>query len=116
MRILSFGLMALLALPALSACGNGGPGPEDREPARVEVASGSGQQGTAGQTLAQPVRVRVVDDRGRPVPGQSVNFVVTGGGGTVSVGTVTTDDDGYAATQWTLGTVAGAAQTLEARV
>jgi hypothetical protein len=116
MRILSFGLVALLALPVLSACENGGTDPEDREPARVEVAGGNAQQGTAGQALAQPVRVRVVDDRGRPVPGQAVNFVVTGGGGTVSVGTVTTDDDGYAATQWTLGTSAAAAQTLEARV
>ncbi len=109
-------MTAVLALPVLSACENGGTDPEDRIPARVEVVDGNGQQGTAGQALAQPVRVRVVDDRGRPVPGQAVNFVVTGGGGTVSVATVTTDDDGYAATQWTLGTSVAAAQTLEARV
>jgi hypothetical protein len=116
MRILSFGLMTLLALPALSACENGGTDPEDRIPARVVVVDGSGQQGTAGQPLANPVRVRVEDERGRPVPGQSVNFVVTGGGGTVSVASVTTNDQGIAAVQWTLGTGAGAAQTLEARV
>lgn len=115
MTILRNVAVAMVLMAGLGACENG-TDPEDRLPARVEVVDGGGQQGTVGQALAQPVRVRVVDDRGRPVPGQTVNFVVTGGGGTVSVAAVTTDGDGVAATQWTLGTNATAAQTLEARV
>ncbi|HEX2079604.1 MAG TPA: Ig-like domain-containing protein, partial [Longimicrobium sp.] len=115
MSILRSVAAVLVLAGGLGGCENG-TDPEDRIPARVEVVDGSGQQGAAGQALAQPVRVRVVDDRGRPVPGQAVNFIVTAGGGSVSVAAVTTNNEGIAATQWTLGTSAGAAQTLEARV
>jgi hypothetical protein len=107
----------LVLASGLGACENGGTDPEDRIPARVEVVDGSGQQGTAGQPLPNPVRVRVEDARGRPVPGQAVNFVVTGGaGGSLSVASATSDRDGIAATQWTLGRTAGEPQTMEARV
>ncbi|HEU0298532.1 MAG TPA: Ig-like domain-containing protein, partial [Longimicrobium sp.] len=113
MRVHRFVFLLLAAVAAgLAGCENGGTDPEDRVPAAVNVVSGNAQQGTAGQPLSQPVLVRVVDDRGRPVPGAAVNFVVTAGGGTVSDATVTTDADGRAATQWTLGTQAGSAQTL----
>ncbi|HEU0013220.1 MAG TPA: Ig-like domain-containing protein [Longimicrobium sp.] len=104
---------ALLAL--LASCespSDSGAGP----PAGIGVVDGGGQTGAAGQALAEPVVVQVVDARGRPVPGQAVSFVVTAGGGSVFAATVTTDDDGRAANQWTLGPAAGAAQTLEARV
>jgi hypothetical protein len=107
--------LAIAVAAGLGAC-DGGTDPQPGVPARVEVVDGSGQQGTVGQVLAQPVRVRVVDERGRPVPGQAVNFVVTAGNGTVSVAAVTSDREGIAAVQWTLGTSLATVQTLEARV
>jgi hypothetical protein len=115
MRRMRFGAAVLAAVAVLGGCKDG-TGPRHGDPARVEVVSGSGQQGTAGQPLPQPVQVRVVDAAGRPVPDEVVNFVVTGGGGSVSAASVQTDDDGIAATLWTLGTNTGAAQRLEARV
>jgi protocatechuate 3,4-dioxygenase beta subunit len=107
--------LAIAAAAGLGAC-DGGTDPQPGDAARIEVIAGSGQEGTVAQPLPQPVQVRVVDAAGRPVPDEVVNFVVTGGGGTVSVGSMRTNADGVAATVWTLGTRTGVAQTLEARI
>ena len=87
-----------------------------RDPTAIVVVNGNGQQGAAGQVLANPLIVKVTDARGRAVPGQVVTFHVTSGGGSVFSGTVTTDADGIARERWRLGTSAGGAQALEARV
>jgi hypothetical protein len=56
----------------------------------------------------------VKDASGAPVPGVTVAFVVTGGGGSVQNATATTDAQGVAsAGQWTLGPAAGT-HTLDA--
>ena len=81
----------------------------------VEQAGGSGQQGTAGTPLAEAVAVRVVDRHGGGVGGVPVEWVVTGGGGSLAPASATTDTQGYARAAWTLGPVAGA-NTAEARV
>lgn len=86
-----------------------------QRPAAVLVVSGDLQTGTAGQELAQPLVVRVVDDAGKPVRGQIVSFVVTAGGGRVFAGAAQTNRDGVAQERWTLGTVAGDTQQVEAR-
>jgi adhesin/invasin len=84
-------------------------------PAKMLVVSGDLQTGTVGTELAQPLVVRVVDDRDRPVRNQLVNFVVTAGGGSVFAGSAITNADGEARERWTLGTVAGDTQRVEAR-
>ncbi|HEU4453730.1 MAG TPA: Ig-like domain-containing protein [Longimicrobium sp.] len=106
----------LLAVLGAAACDSPSDSGRGRVPAAVEIVSPNPQAGTAGAPLPAPVAVRVVDDRDRPVAGQAVSFVVTGGGGSVSVPTVTTDAEGLAQVTWTLGTSTAAAQTLEARV
>jgi hypothetical protein len=59
--------------------------------------------------------VRVVDDRGQPVAGITVAFVVTGGGGRVESAEQTTNAEGIARVgSWTLGSSPGT-NTLEAR-
>ncbi|HEX8672706.1 MAG TPA: Ig-like domain-containing protein [Longimicrobium sp.] len=68
----------------------------------------------AGTTLADSVAVRVLDRFRNPVPGQSVTWSVTAGGGTVDAATSTTNSAGVARAAWTLGTRAGDAQTLSA--
>ncbi|HEU0013218.1 MAG TPA: Ig-like domain-containing protein, partial [Longimicrobium sp.] len=108
-------LAAAVLVPALFSCESPSD-PEPGPPAGIGVVDGAGQTAAAGQALPDPVAVRVVDARGRPVDGEAVNFVVTSGGGSVFAAQVTTDGEGLARNTWTLGTAAGAAQALEARV
>jgi hypothetical protein len=84
-------------------------------PAKMVVISGDLQSGMVGTELQQPLVVRVVDDRDRPVKNQLVNFVVIAGGGSVFAGSAITNADGEARERWTLGTVAGDTQRVEAR-
>ena len=108
-------LSLILAALAAAACTDSA-GPELRQPAKLEIVYGQGQTGTAGSRLGTLVSVRVVDARGRPVAGQPVSFVVTAGGGSVSLATDVTNLHGVAQSWWTMGTVAGTAQAVEARV
>src|SRR5687768_9081549 len=81
---------ALLAAALLASCESptgGGAG----APARMDVVAGDLQTATAGAELPQALVVRVLDDRGHPVRGQIVNFVVTAGGGTVFAGSAATN-------------------------
>ncbi|MDQ7054819.1 MAG: Ig-like domain-containing protein [candidate division KSB1 bacterium] len=80
-------------------------------PARnILYVSGSGQQGSAGQALAQKLVVKVTDGSAarNPVPNHPVTFKVTKGGGTLN-GTenaqvvVATDTNGLASATWYLG-------------
>ena len=99
------------------ACGrDSGTGPKlAGPPASLTIISGDQQQGTVGTQLANPLVVKVVDANGNGVPGQTVNFHVTAGNGSVFAGASTTNGDGVAQERWTLGTVAGATQAVEAR-
>ena len=88
--------------------------PEEGVPASIVIVDGNGQAGTIGAALAEPVIVRVLDVQGRPVQGQQVTFTVMIGGGSVAPSTPTTNADGEASTNWTLGPAAGM-QQLQAR-
>ena len=81
----------------------------------LKGVSGIEQKAPAGTVLAQPFVVTVRDENGEPYGGVAVTFVVTAGGGTLSVATDTTDADGNAATTLTLGTQPGT-NTVVARV
>lgn len=85
--------------------------------AAVTAVAGDGQSATVSTSVAVAPRVRVVDAFGTSVPGVSVTFAVTAGGGTVTPLTaVLTDASGDAAvTSWTLGALAGT-HTLSATV
>jgi adhesin/invasin len=108
-------ILPVLAAAGLAACD--GPGaPELPAVAAVQALSGDGQEGTAGAALEQPLLVRVVDSRGRPVEGRIVTFAVTSGAGQVTPGSVTTSPEGRAQARWVLGTSTGEAQRAEARV
>ncbi|MFL5381720.1 MAG: Ig-like domain-containing protein [Longimicrobiaceae bacterium] len=111
-RVAAALLAAVLVAPACDSPSD----PGRRDPAAIAVVSGNNQSGAAGQELANPVAVKVTDSRGRPVSGQAVTFHVTAGGGHVFSGSATTDANGIAQERWTVGTVAGSVQTLEARV
>ena len=72
----------------------------------TQFVSGDAQSGTVREELASPLVVKVVDENGRPLQGQAVNFRVTAGGGSVFASASVTNADGIAQERWTLGTVA----------
>jgi Big-like domain-containing protein len=71
--------------------------------------AGDGQSATAGSTVSNAPTAKVVDQFGNAVPGVTVTFAVTAGGGGVTPGTpIATDTAGKATvTSWTLGPAAG---------
>jgi len=77
-------------------------------PSSLAIVSGKNQMAVAGSTLPLPLVVKVADQYGNVVPGAVVGFQVTGGGGSLSAATATTDASGQAQVSWTLGAVAGA--------
>jgi hypothetical protein len=80
------------------------------------TAGGASQSATAGTAVATAPAVVVRDAGGNTLPGVTVTFAVTAGGGTVSRPTATTDAQGTAsAGTWTLGSAAGT-NVLEARI
>jgi alpha-tubulin suppressor-like RCC1 family protein len=97
-----------------TACSDGPTEAKPGPAADVADVSGNTQQGVVAQELSQPVVVEVKDAAGRLVPGQTVNFQVAAGGGSVAPLSAVTDAQGRAQARWTLGTVAADTQRLEA--
>lgn len=89
------------------------------------AAGGEGQSGVVGSTLPKPLIVQVTGlSAGGSVNGQTLNFVVTSGGGSVFASAVMTGTpatgpaagiSGIGQDTWTLGPTAGP-QTVEARL
>ena len=75
----------------------------EQTPHSLTKVSGDGQGGRAGEPLAKPFIVSVLDQDGSAFAGAVVTFSVTAGGGTLSATTATTDAKGRAATRLTLG-------------
>ena len=117
----SIGMTAvLLVAAALTACGSngsdlggGGPDPSALSVARSEP-SGDGQSGTAGQDLANPLRIVVL--RGAmPAAGAVVTWSATGTGASMTPNVQTTGPDGISTSTWHLGSEVGA-QSAQAAV
>ena len=81
-------------------------GPRPR-PTEVVIVSGDNQRAAPGAVLAEPLVVEVRDQFGNPLPGASVTFTVTAGGGKLSgrftIEETTTGADGRAERTLTLG-------------
>jgi Domain of unknown function (DUF4082) len=80
----------------------------------ITKVSGDNQTGTAGSILPNPLVVKVTNSTGNPQAGVTVNFAFTSGGGSVSPTSAVTNASGQASTVLTLGTTAGAANTVSA--
>ncbi|MGH7537097.1 MAG: hypothetical protein ACREMF_00560 [Gemmatimonadales bacterium] len=72
--------------------------------------------GAPGQLLNEQVRVRTVNEDGRPVAGAAVRWVVVGTNARVESAATFTGRDGSADAAWVLGTVAAEAQRLAVEV
>ncbi len=102
-RLRSRTMLGLLAAATLQ-CGGDNNGPHT--PTAIAQVSGNGQTGLVGQTLANPLVVKVTDASGDPVEGVSVQWAAQGGG-SVSSTAVETGADGLASVQRILGPDAG---------
>ena len=109
---------SLLVLPAaaLIACGNDLvlPDSDAGGALTLRAASPVTQPGQRGEPVSEPPTVVVLDGFGDPVSSTAVEWRVTAGGGEV-IGQTTTNAEGRASTEWTLGNGAGV-QKLTARV
>lgn len=69
--------------------------------------SGDNQVALTGQQFPMPLVVALADDRGSPVPNQTVSFQVVSGSATLSSSTAMTDASGQARVNVTAGSSAG---------
>lgn len=72
-------------------------------PRAVTVVGGNGQTAPPQTELPDTIRVRVSDGFGYAVPGRTVSFAVTAGGGSVAPASAVTDTAGLVRTRWTIG-------------
>ena len=76
--------------------------------ASISIFGGNNQNGIVGSVLSNPLSVRVTDALGVPVPGISVSFTVTSGGGSITTTTpILTDVTGIATASARLGAIVG---------
>ena len=80
---------------------------QESRPHTLRKLSGDNQQGLAGEQLAAPFVVSVLDEDGAGIAGAVVTFSVTAGGGTLSSTTATTDANGRARSTLALGSEPG---------
>lgn len=110
----SFGV----ALALLVGCGgNDLVLPGSGTAADLELVNGNNQTGSAGSPLAQPLQVKVVDDRGDPLSGHTVAFALDtdAPGARLDPESARSSQGGIAQSQWTLGASSGT-QRVVARV
>lgn len=92
--------IATLGIVATACRGGGTEVREQPLPAALLNISGTGQRGSAGIPLKQPLVVQVVDEVGRGVAGVRVRWEIQAGGGVFSPPVSTSDADGTARTTW----------------
>lgn len=90
--------------------------PGDPVPTTLAIVSGNNQQQTVGTELANPLVVRLDDQFGDPMAGETVTFAVTQGDGSLVTASVQTDANGEASATWTLGITAGTDHQVTATV
>jgi hypothetical protein len=106
--ITAFKVAPAVFLLGYIAC-KGGDKPVDPSVATTIVAfSSTTLTGVAGTASSPAPSVLVKDQKGAPMSGAVVNFLVLSGGGSVSAATATTNASGVATVGWTLGATVGA--------
>ena len=83
------------------------PPPEPARPAAIAVISGNNQSSHGDESLPDPIVVGVRDQYGSLMSGIAVTFIPQSGHGRTDPSASTTDAEGRASTQWTLGNFAG---------
>lgn len=85
--------------------------PQQARPASLILeSSGQPLAGPAGKALDNPISVRILNERGRPVARTEVRWNVLAGSGDVEPDVSVSDESGVAWTNWILGPVLGEQQ------
>jgi hypothetical protein len=95
-------VLAGLLLHGLTACADT---TQPTVPTTLEIVGGDEQEALIAATLAEDLRVRVMDQRGQPVAGVTVTW--SGTIGPIAPSVPVTDESGIATASWTLGTIPG---------
>ena len=75
---------------------------------QIVKRGGDNQVGLRNTALANPLTVKVVSAGGLGIPGQTVTFTVTSGGGSIAGSPAVTDANGFASSgAWTMGNTFG---------
>jgi hypothetical protein len=110
MRLLPHALL-LATMMGLASCSGDGPtgggGSRVGPPSQLTVVSGDAQTAVAGSRLTSALVIKVSDAGGKAVSGATVAWAVASGGGSLSASSASTDPEGLARVEWTLGTSAG---------
>jgi subtilisin family serine protease len=77
------------------------------QPATLIIASGDAQSANGAAALTAPLVLRIIDVKNRGVSGVSVTWSASDTGARLSAATSTTDSQGQAQVQWTLGASPG---------
>ena len=101
-------LGVFLVVGAVGACG----GDVQRivllpPPVTLSIVAGNGQSANVRHLLSNPLTIVANTPDGGVVPGVTVDWTVTSGGGTLSESSVITDAQGRASVVWTLGSPVG---------
>jgi hypothetical protein len=103
--------LLLLAVSCGAVQGCDGDGPlspgEAAQLGDLRVVSGNGQVGQPGERLSEPLKVRALDNAGRPMVGVAVQFSIEEGNGAVSSSSTQSGAGGEAQTFLTLGPLPG---------
>ena len=89
-------------IPALQSRGVEVQFDNQAHPALLKI-SGDNQKGAIFASLSQPFIIEAQDENGSALTGVSVTFAITAGGGTLSVTSITTNENGRAQSTLTLG-------------
>ncbi len=76
-------------------------------PSKLLAQSGDGQNAVVATLLGSDLVVKVTDAVDNPKSGVVVTFAVTSGGGSLNIGSVSTDANGLGSARWTLGNSTG---------
>ena len=108
--------VAAVLVPLLCwACGGDAASPPaDDIPARIRVVAGDTQFAAVAMPVRTAPQVEVQTAAGRPLPGVTVTFAVTDGGGWTTTSGAVTDASGRATTTWYLGPAPGSGHRLQA--
>lgn len=75
---------------------------------KMEKIGGDNQFAKVGETLPEPIIIKISDDKGKGIKDVAVSFTVIEGNGVVSENIVETYENGLASVTWTLGMEPGA--------
>ncbi|HEY9229395.1 MAG TPA: Ig-like domain-containing protein, partial [Gemmatimonadaceae bacterium] len=109
--------LGVLAALFVVGCHSDKTGPEVLTPSSIAASGSTSFTGTVGSALATPPAVLVTAKDGKPVPGATVTFAVTAGGGSVVGASAPTNTQGIATVgAWVLGKAPATPNTLTATV